>query len=173
MPGKIEQKLREEITDSENGLGYQIFSLTEGYNFLIKMGATKPGKDGMQFADYSSSTFARKSSVLANGDESLIKSYLESTVNLKDFINSQDKTPEDFISILQDEMLMDYPGLSQELNKFMGVDVTPTVHESKAETTSVEDMDKMFDKAAEKNTTIDTSESEDEDAKLLAELENL
>ena len=60
FPSQVEKKLKNEVTDSSEGYGYQIFDPSEeGRNFILKVLSTKKMEDGRTWPDYSSSTFSR------------------------------------------------------------------------------------------------------------------
>jgi hypothetical protein len=85
FPAKVESKLKEEITDTKNGLGHSIFDPgEEGYNFILKVLSTK-AKDGRTWPDYSNSIFSRKPCSIADTDKE-IKEILDSTHDLDEYI---------------------------------------------------------------------------------------
>jgi len=106
FPSKVEMKLKEEITDTRNGLGADIFNPGDGgFNFILKVLATKKDRNGNIWPDYSSSTFARRSSALGNREE--IKTIMESTIDIDEYIEGLVKTDEDIISLMKSEMIWD------------------------------------------------------------------
>ncbi|MFW6173113.1 MAG: hypothetical protein ACOC5T_05155 [Elusimicrobiota bacterium] len=103
FPDAVERKLKQEILEKD-GLGPSIFDPGEdGYNFIIKVRSTKPNKHGKSFPDYSDSTFARRPGSL--GSDSKIKSIMEQTVDLREYLSSLKVSHEDMINILKQEML--------------------------------------------------------------------
>jgi len=106
FPGKVEMKLKEEITDTKNGLGLYIFDPSdEGYNFILKVLSTKRDKNNKIWPDYSSSTFSRRSSAL--GDDNEIKAIMKSTIDIDEYLDDMKKTDEEFVEIIKAEMLWD------------------------------------------------------------------
>lgn len=106
FPGKVEMKLKEEITDTKNGLGYSIFDPgPDGYNFILKVLSTKRDKNNKIWPDYSSSTFSRRKSTLGTDKE--IEKIMESTVDIDEYLGDMKKTDEEIIQILKSEMLWD------------------------------------------------------------------
>jgi hypothetical protein len=106
FPEKVESKLKSMMTDKKHGLGPAIFDPgDEGYNFLIKVKATKPTPEGKQWPDYSDSDFARKPEAL--GTEKEIEELMAKTFSLEDYIETQKLTDDEIVQILQTEMLWD------------------------------------------------------------------
>ncbi len=106
FPQKVEAKLKEEITDAKHGLGPCVFDPgPEGYNFLLKVGATKKDGAGKEWPDYANSTFERRPEAL--GDDAQIEAIMKSCVNITDYINTIKKSDEELIKIVKDEMLFD------------------------------------------------------------------
>lgn len=114
FPAKVEMKLKEEITDSENGLGASIFDPgQDGYNFLLKILATKRDANGDQWPDYSNSSFSRRPEAI--GSDSEIESYMEKTQDVTEYIMSMAKEESELIKLVKDEMLFDL--ISDEYNQ--------------------------------------------------------
>jgi hypothetical protein len=106
FPQKVEAKLKEEITDSKNGLGPAIFDPgPDGFNFLLKVGATKKDGAGKEWPDYANSTFSRRPEALGTDEE--IDKIMKSTIGIDDYINSLKKSDEELVKIMKDEMLYD------------------------------------------------------------------
>jgi len=106
FPGKVEMKLKEEITDTRNGLGVDIFDPgDDGYNFILKVLSTKKDARGNVWPDYSQSMFARRSEAL--GTEGEIDKIMDSTHNLKEYVDNMKRDEEDVIDVLKSEMLYD------------------------------------------------------------------
>ena len=106
FPGKVESKLKSEITDTKHGLGPAIFDPSgEGFSFILKVRSTKP-KDGKTWPDYSDSLFARKPSAL--GDDSEIQTIMDSRYDLEEYIEGMTRTEEDVITLLKAEMVYEF-----------------------------------------------------------------
>ena len=106
FPGKVEQKLREQITDSKNGLGPAIFDPgPEGFNFIIKVGATKKDARGNVWPDYSLSDFSRRAAALGTDDE--IKKIMSSTYDIDKYLQEREADEENIINILKQLSLFD------------------------------------------------------------------
>ncbi len=118
FPSKLESKLRNEIMDKEEGLGYNIFDPgKEGYNILIKIKSTKQDAKGNSYPDYSDSTFSRKSYPLAKTDAE-IDDIMEATYNLKEYIKNMEISEKDTIDMLKRELLWDM--VETSWNKYKG-----------------------------------------------------
>ena len=107
FPGKVEMKLKEQITDTKYGLGPAIFDPSEGgYDFIIKVLSTKKDPSGNVWPDYSNSEFARRPSAIAD-TESEIDSIMETTIDLAEYIGMMKRDDEAVESTLKSEMLWD------------------------------------------------------------------
>lgn len=168
FPGKVETKLKEEITDTRNGLGPSIFDPTDdGYNFILKIGATKPDQNKNVWPDYSSSVFARRSSAIGNEEE--IEKIMEERHDLSEYIKTLERPEEDMINVLKQLML--WPLIKDEYAR---------ANKIEEESESVPDFDNKEEQAKEpKDESKDESEDDngnDEDLSdedLLKELEDL
>jgi len=161
FPEKVEMKLSNEITDSEEGLGASIFDPSDaGYNFILKVLSTKPMADGTVWPDYSNSAFARRASALGTDKE--IEEIMGNRLDVQEYVDSLKKSDDEIEKALKDEMLFDL--VKDEWYKTKG---RPAV-ESKDEQAlkELESTEDPFD-------TEEESPSEQTDQELLAELENL
>jgi hypothetical protein len=106
FPSKVEQKLKKEVTNRDEGYGSQIFDPGEdGRNFIISVLSTKKQHDGRQWPDYSTSDFSRKQYALGSDEE--IEELLESCTNLKGYIDSMETDKDKIVEILKSEFLWD------------------------------------------------------------------
>lgn len=104
FPAQLEKKLKKEITDKDQGYGYQIFDPGEnGRNLIINVLATKPDKDGKQWPDYTSSDFSRRQSAL--GDESEIEALMATCTDLVEYIKSMESEKDEVVELLKNEFL--------------------------------------------------------------------
>lgn len=155
FPNKVESKIRNEILDKKQGLGYAIFDPGEdGFNLILKIKSTKPDETGKSFPDYSDSTFSRKPSAI--GTEKEIKVLMGKTYDLDDYIKSLETTDDDIKTILKNEMLWDL--ISDEWSKLSGNGKSKNGAKPSAPAPSREDV---------------PDEILDDDASLLKELENM
>lgn len=157
FPAKVERKLKEEITDTRNGLGASIFDPGEGgYNFILKVTSTKKDRNGNIWPDYSSSTFSRRSSALGTDNE--IRAIMESTIDLDEYLESLKKEEEEVVKLVKSEMLWDL--IKDDYNRLSGFNAAPTVEDDLPSSVETDDRDVIRDE-------------ELSDADLLAELESL
>jgi hypothetical protein len=104
-PDKVEAKIKREMTDEEYGQGLNIFDPGEdGVDFLLSVSSTKPDKEGKTYHDYSESKFTSKPYPLAKTDEE-IENILNSTHDLDEYLKVMERSEEDIIQIVKDEML--------------------------------------------------------------------
>ena len=104
FPSKVEQKLKNEITDRDEGYGMEIFDPSEnGRNFILKVFSTKKQEDGRQWPDYSNSEFSRRQSALGSDDE--IEEIMNSCIDLKEYIENMETPKDKMVSILKNEFL--------------------------------------------------------------------
>jgi len=104
FPSVVEKKLKNEITDRDEGYGLQIFDPSEeGRNFVLKVLSTKKQEDGRQWPDYSSSTFSRSQSALGTDDE--IDGLMKTCTDLIEYVNSMETSKEKQVTILKSEFL--------------------------------------------------------------------
>jgi hypothetical protein len=105
FPGKVEQKLKKEITDKKEGYGLSIFDPGEnGRNFIIRVLATKKDDKGKQWPDYSNSSFARSHSPIADTEEK-IDAIMETTTDLDAYISNMEVSKHKMVEILKNEFL--------------------------------------------------------------------
>lgn len=174
FPGKLESKLKNEILDKKEGLGYAIFDPgSEGHNIIIKIKSTKPDGKGNTYPDYSDSIFSRKSSPLADSDKE-IKEIMSSTYSIDEYIESMKMSKDDTIKMLKNEMLWD--AIEDEWNRNFGSELKKAkeVEEDVPDydTDDVEEDEKpKVKKTSKKPKDEDEDETSDED--LLAELKNM
>lgn len=104
FPAAVEKKLKNEVVDTDEGYGTQIFDPSEdGRNFIIKVLSTKKDEEGRQWPDYSSSTFSRSQSSI--GSEEEIDALMENRVILDEYIENMEMSKEKMVEILKNEFL--------------------------------------------------------------------
>ena len=118
FPGKVEMKLKEEITDTRNGLGPDIFDPGDGgFNFILKVNATKKDRNGNIWPEYSNSTFARRPEAL--GTDAEIDGIMEQTIDLMEYVSQLQRTDEEIVNILKAEMVWTF--VENEWRKDKGI----------------------------------------------------
>jgi hypothetical protein len=187
FPNKVEMKLKEELTDTEEGLGPKIFDPDEGgHNFILKVLSTKPTNEGDTWPDYAQSIFSRRSSAIGTKDE--IDKIMDERHDIDEYIKSLKKSDDEIEKALKDEMVL--PLIEDEWKKIKekndshksnGVVAEAAQHmenkeheneekqhlENKEKKKNEEDLP-WNDEKEEKKDDLDQS-----DADLLAELEDL
>jgi len=161
FPSKVEAKLKEQITDSQNGLGPAIFDPGKGgFDFILKVLSTKKDEKGKEWPDYSLSDFSRKAYALGTDEE--IEKIMDQTVDIDEYIQGMARDEEETIAALKQHMVYDL--VSNEMSK------------NKTANKTEEDVP-PFDVDEKKETTkSEPSKDEDEDIsdeELLRDLENL
>lgn len=128
FPAKVEQKLKNEITDREEGYGREIFDPSEeGRNFILKVLSTKKQEDGRTWPDYSSSTFSRSQSAL--GSEEEIDDIMASCTDLEEYLKSRSLSKDKQVEILKNEFLWEL--VESECLKHGYIDVESNGDDSK------------------------------------------
>jgi hypothetical protein len=160
FPATIEQLIKKEITDIENGWGFKIFDPEDGHNLIVSIGAKKPDKVGKVWPDYSLTTFAKKATPMCED----IQAAMESTQDIMEYVKNSLKTPEEHATILK----------SDQFERFMGIKSTTTKASSgappKVEVPKVE-VPKTSTKP--KETPKEESKPQDDDIdSLLADFDN-
>ena len=162
FPQKLEAKVKEQVTDSKNGLGAAIFDPGEGgFDLLIKILSTKKDQYGKVWPDYSLSDFSRKSYALGTDDE--IEKIMSSTTNLDEYLQLMERDDEITIEALKAAMLWDL--VSDNWNKNKGIKT-----EKK---TNVVTEDKIPEPTIKEEKTVEPEGTEMSDSELLDELNNL
>jgi len=176
FPQTIETLIRREITDIENGWGYDIFDPENGYNLIISIGAKKPDKNGKVWPDYSLTAFARKPSAIANSEEAIEK-IMETRQNITEYIDNSMFDAETHKKYLKAEMLWD--DVEEQFVKHF------ELSESNTDNTSENEKDGLDDKFNEstgddvptftndEQTTNESSVDEMSDEEILKELESM
>lgn len=162
FPGKVEQILKQEIQDPKNGRGISIFDPSnEGYNFLLKVAATKPQSDGRAWPDYSMSSFTLKPCSIGTDEE--IEEILKKTFDLDKYLNSFNKG-DSVIEWLKQNLVFEI--IEDEYNRMNGIKKEPVVHHEASTPTEVNE-----ERPEAKEEKKSPSEMSDDD--ILAELESL
>lgn len=127
FPATIEQLIKKEVTDVENGWGYKIFDPEDGHNLIISIGAKKADKNGKVWPDYSLTTFSKRpSSIGDNVDE-----IMETTQLISEYLGKSMKTNEEHAELLKSEMVFD--DVKDSFERFMPIGGDDTTQQ---ETTS-------------------------------------
>ena len=103
FPATIEQLIKKEITDIENGWGFKIFDPEDGHNLIVSIGAKKPDKNSKVWPDYSLTTFAKKATPMCED----VDAAMQTTQDIMEYVKNSLKTPEEHAAILKSELVYD------------------------------------------------------------------
>jgi hypothetical protein len=180
FPLAIEKKLKAEITDKDEGYGHEIFDPSEeGRNFIVKVLSTKKQEDGRTWPDYSSSTFSRSQSPIADTEEE-IDAIMGTRIDLDDYLKSMEVAKDKVVEILKNEFVWEL--IADECPKYGYKDNGQKVEkkEEKKEEVKEEKVDEdappwETEAKEEKKSTKKEEVKKDNfnDADLLAELDNM
>ena len=115
FPAVIEQLIKKEITDVENGWGFKIFDPEDGHNLIISIGAKKADKNGKVWPDYSLTTFSKRPSSLGDNVDEI----MESTQDIAEYLSNSMKSNEEHAELLKSEMVFD--DVKDQFQRFMPV----------------------------------------------------
>ena len=177
FPSQIEKKLKNEVTDKEQGYGYQVFDpSSNGRNIIIKVLSTKPDSNKKQWPDYSSTAFSRTQSALGTDEE--IDALMATCTDLVKYIESMKKTNSEVVEILKSEFIWEL--VVDEAGKYGYVDSDQS---GDSETATEERVDRVEETAEEETTKntedvereeeVQASDDELDDDDLLAQLDDL
>jgi len=179
FPSTVEQQIKKEITDTENGWGPVIFDPEEGHNMILRIGAKKQDKDGKVWPDYAQTTFSKKASAIGDTDED-IKNIMDSTQSIDEYLEKSMWAPDKHEALLKSEMV--WEDVEADFVKHFKVSETKEAENGKKE--SVPDPDreahnerkdneqgKKESKKSESSVKSETAGQSDQD--LLDELANL
>ena len=103
FPATIEQLIKKEVTDVENGWGYKIFDPEDGHNLIITIGAKKPDKNGKVWPEYALTTFSKRPSSMCDD----VDAAMETTQLISEYFDNSMKTNEEHAEVLKSEMVFD------------------------------------------------------------------
>lgn len=131
FPATVESKVSNEITDTENGFGMEIFDPENGYNFILKIKAKPKDQNGKEWPDYGDTMFARRPSAIADNDDG-IERLMSDRYDLDEYIKSMRKTPDEIEKLLKQEMIWD--DVSSNFERFVRGKVAEPVDTSSLDT---------------------------------------
>jgi len=175
FPQTIETLIKKEITDTENGWGYDIFDPEAGYNLIINIGAKKPDKNGKVWPDYSLTTFAKRPSGISDSEEG-IEEIMETCQSITEYIDNSLWTTEKHKALLKSEMLFeDVEDQFMRHMKFEETDNQTDDQDKPAESNkpAKQSKPKKSVKTPEKQEETPDDSDDMSDADLLAELDNM
>jgi len=174
FPATVESKIKNEITDTEQGYGMAIFDPEDGYDFILKIKAKPQDKNGKVWPDYGDTMFSRRSSPLADTEEEIEK-IMSERYNLDEYIKSLKLSVDEHEKLLKTEMMWDDVGHQfEKVWRSGGSTPAPTTQQSEPvqeNTTVVQPSEDATNEPTQ--TVLQTEESEDNTDALLAELQDL
>jgi hypothetical protein len=169
FPATIEQLIKKEITDIENGWGFKIFDPEDGHNLIVSIGAKKPDKAGKVWPDYSLTTFAKKATPMCDD----IEAAMATTQDIMEYVKNSLKTPEEHAAILKSELV--YDDVKDQFERHMGIKTTTTKASSGAapkQETPKPEAPKSSAKPKETPKPEPTPSNDDDIDSLLADFDN-
>jgi len=170
FPQTIETLIKKEITDTENGWGYDIFDPETGYNLIINIGAKKPDKNGKVWPDYSLTAFAKRPSGIADTDDGITE-IMESCQSISEYIENSLWTTEKHQELLKSEML--FEDVEDQFMRHMKFEDSGTSDDDKPSEPSDDKPKPKKDKPSKPKKEESSDELDKSDEELLAELDNL
>ena len=173
FPATIEAKIKNELTNDDEGFGPAIFDPENGHDFIIKVLAKKPDKNNKVWPDYSLTGFSRKASAIADSSEK-IEEIMKSVYDLTKYIDSMGISWEEHEKVLKQELVWDE--VEDEFRRKVGQE-KPRLDEKTPEENFKESVSE--NKKSQEETTTEASEvsvNSDDDINeddLLNELESL
>jgi hypothetical protein len=186
FPQKVEMKLKEEITDPE-GLGIQIFDPSkDGFDFVLKVLATKRDENGNSWPDYAQSNFVRRASPAADSDAQ-IEDLMKTCVSVNEYLDGMKKDESEIEKLIKAEMLYDMVKDAWKRDKDRMALTSAVVEDTVSDMDNLDDLDdtQIAQNVTQENGTPDSETSaatEDspftdgdssDDEALLAELEGM
>ena len=165
FPSTVEQKIKSEMVDTENGWGIDIFNPEEGYNLVLKISAKPPDKNKKVWPDYGPTTFSKKPSSIGDwndGKAGSIDEIMETCQSIDEYIDNSMWDVDKHEALLKSEMV--YEDVENNFLRNMCGD--------KKESKKTEEV-KESKKTEEKSSKKSSSKEEISDAELLAELDSL
>lgn len=181
FPSKVEQKLKKEITNRDQGYGYQIFDPSEGgRNFIISVLSTKKDKNNNQWPDYSNSEFSRTQYALGDSD-SEIKDIMDRCIDLEEYIKSMNTPKDKQVEILKNEFLWElvkdeclkYGYSDKEVGDRKDDSETKEKNKPSQESRKESESSPQEESQSDDNEHDDSGEEDIDDDDLLKELDNM
>jgi hypothetical protein len=168
FPAVVEQQIKKELIDDENGWGADIFDPEDGYNMILRIGAKKPDKNGKIWPDYGQSTFSKKSSSIASYTDETVDEIMETIQSIDEYIENSMWSVEKHEKILKTEML--WEDVEEDFIKNFNSSTSKDT-ESEEETNNESETENT--KTKEEKPSKSTEDVDISDEELLAELDNM
>lgn len=106
FPATVEGKIKNELTNDDEGFGPAIFDPEKGHDLQIKILAKKPDKNNKVWPDYSLTEFSRKPHPIADTEEE-IKEIMDSVYDLSEYIEKMGLSWDAHEKLLKQELVWD------------------------------------------------------------------
>lgn len=106
FPATVEGKIKNELTNDDEGFGPAIFDPEKGHDLQIKILAKKPDKNNKVWPDYSLTEFSRKAYPIADTEEK-INEIMDSVYDLSEYIEKMGKSWDEHEKLLKSELVWD------------------------------------------------------------------
>lgn len=175
FPATVEGKIKNELTNDDEGFGPAIFDPEKGHDLQIKILAKKPDKNQKVWPDYSLTEFSRKAHPIADSEEK-IEEIMNSTYDLSEYIEKMGKSWDEHEKLLKQELVWD--DVEDAFIKNVGKSESasesqPVKNQEKEEEPPFEpDNDEPTNTEAS-DTSTDTDDDDADEQSLIDELKNL
>lgn len=114
FPGIVESKIKDELTDPNEGYGIAIFDPENGFDLLLKVGAKPKDKNGKVWPDYSNTKFVRTSSPVSDD----VDATMGEVYDLNEYLEKMLMSPDEHRKILKEALI--YEDVEDEFESRMG-----------------------------------------------------
>lgn len=143
FPKVVESKLKNEITNEDEGFGIDIFDPGKnGHDFILTVGSKYEPKKNATYPQYGNSMFSRKSNPIADSDKE-ISEIMENVYDLSYEIQKNLKDHDDVINFLKSEMIFDL--VENDCKKYWKIKKEVSETEEEAKENLEEIIDEDFD----------------------------
>lgn len=175
FPATVEGKIKNELTNDDEGFGPAIFDPEKGHDLQIKILAKKPDKNNKVWPDYSLTEFSRKPYPIAETEEG-IKEIMDSVYDLSEYIDKMGMNWDSHEKLLKQELVWD--DVEDAFIRNVGKTESATESEDTSNNDKTEDDNPPFepdvtDSSANTESSGDNSGDDPDDQELLDELRNL
>lgn len=103
FPSLVESKIKDELTDTDEGYGISIFDPENGYDLLLKVRAKPKDKNGKIWPDYSDTKFARSSGPVSENVEEVMKEVYD----LNEYLNRMQLSWDEHKKLLKEALIFE------------------------------------------------------------------
>lgn len=174
FPATVEGKIKNELTNDDEGFGPAIFDPEKGHDLQIKILAKKPDKNNKVWPDYSLTEFSRKPYPIAATEEEINK-IMESVYDLTEYIEKMSLSWDSHEKLLKQELVWD--DVEDAFIKHVGKSEPSVPADADSSNENQDNGELPFDPDNDNSTNtedVDNSIDDDpDDAALIEELKNL